>query len=53
MTNNPVDISIVIVNYNVSDALDNCLMSIQKANTGSRNLEIFVVDNNSVDNSVE
>jgi hypothetical protein len=53
MTNNPVDISIVIVNYNVADALDNCLMSIHKANTGSRNLEIFVVDNNSVDNSVE
>ncbi len=46
------DISVVIVNYNVKDFLYQCLRSIEKA---SQNLEveIIVVDNHSVDNSVE
>ncbi|MBN2571587.1 MAG: glycosyltransferase [Ignavibacteriales bacterium] len=48
-----IDISIVIVNFNVKDALDNCLSSIYKSNTSSHNLEIFLVDNNSFDGSVE
>lgn len=52
MSNIP-DISIVIVNYNVKDALDNCLSSIYKSNTSGHSLEIFVVDNNSFDGSVK
>ena len=45
-------LSIIIVNYNVKYFLHQCLKSI---NSTSKNiqLEIFVVDNNSVDNSVE
>lgn len=53
MISRPVDISIVIVNYNVKDALDNCLSSIYKSNINNWNLEIFVVDNHSVDGSTD
>ena len=47
-----IDISIVIVNYNVKDYLYKCLQSVR---TSSNNLkiEVIVVDNNSSDNSVE
>lgn len=45
------DISIIIVNYNVKDALDNCLASIYKSNSTNLNIEIIVVDNNSIDGS--
>lgn len=45
------DVSIIIVNYNVKDALDNCIASIYKSNNTNLNLEIFVVDNNSIDSS--
>lgn len=48
-----VDISVVIVNYNVKNLIDNCLASIYKASRHSAlNTEIFVVDNNSIDGSV-
>lgn len=45
-------LSIIIVNYNVQHFLEQCLHSIRKA---VKNIpsEIFVVDNNSVDGSVE
>jgi len=45
-------LSVIIVNYNVRYFLEQCLHSVVKA---SKNLavEIFVVDNNSADNSVE
>ena len=46
-------ISIVIVNYNVKELLENCLNSIYKANDDLCELEIFVVDNNSIDKSPE
>jgi GT2 family glycosyltransferase len=46
------DISIIIVNYNVRDLLDTCIASIYKANTFNYKIEIYVVDNNSVDDSV-
>jgi GT2 family glycosyltransferase len=44
-------LSVIIVNYNVEHFLEQCLHSVRKA---SKNLsvEIFVVDNNSVDGSV-
>lgn len=46
------DISIVIVNYNVKDFLFKCLSSVRAASEGL-NVETIVVDNNSVDGSVE
>jgi O-antigen biosynthesis protein len=45
-------LSVVIVNYNVRHFLEQCLLSISKAIKGI-DAEIFVVDNNSVDGSVE
>ncbi|MBK7986131.1 MAG: glycosyltransferase family 2 protein [Ignavibacteria bacterium] len=45
-------ISIVIVNYNVKDFLYQCLRSIERA-SANLTLEIFVVDNNSTDGSME
>jgi len=47
------DISIIIVNYNVKDLADNCISSIYKANVSNYALEIFFVDNYSVDGSFE
>ena len=46
------DISVVIVNYNVKDAVDNCIASIYKT-LGNLTAEIFFVDNNSIDGSAE
>ncbi|HPP39702.1 MAG TPA: glycosyltransferase [Candidatus Kapabacteria bacterium] len=51
MVKNP-DISIIIVNYNVKDFLRACLQSIREA-TGNLSIETIVVDNNSVDGSVD
>jgi GT2 family glycosyltransferase len=45
-------LSIVIVNYNVRYFLEQCLHSVKKALNGL-SAEVFVVDNNSVDGSVE
>ncbi|MCX7834182.1 MAG: glycosyltransferase [Ignavibacteria bacterium] len=45
------DVSVIIVNYNVKDILDNCIASIYKSNNTNLNIEIFVVDNNSIDGS--
>jgi O-antigen biosynthesis protein len=45
-------LSVIIVNYNVKYFLEQCLYSVRKASTGLDS-EIFVVDNNSVDGSVE
>jgi O-antigen biosynthesis protein len=47
------DVSIIIVNYNVKDLVDNCVASIYKSNNSNLNLEIFLVDNNSIDGSSE
>lgn len=46
------DISIIIVNYNVKHFLAECLRSVFAARQ-TLDLEVFVVDNNSVDRSVE
>jgi GT2 family glycosyltransferase len=45
-------LSIIIVNYNVEYFLEQCLNSVYNALEGI-NAEVFVVDNNSVDNSIE
>ena len=47
-----IDVSIIIVNYNVRYFLEQCLISVYKS-VKDLNVEIFVVDNDSVDNSVE
>jgi GT2 family glycosyltransferase len=46
-----LDISVIIVNYNVRYFIEQCLTSVLKAKK-DLNIEIIVVDNNSVDNSV-
>ena len=48
----PVKLSVIIVNYNVQHFLEQCLHSVLKA---SKNIsvEIIVVDNNSVDGSIQ
>jgi GT2 family glycosyltransferase len=45
-------LSVVIVNYNVKYFLEQCLLSVIKASEGL-DVEVFVVDNNSVDGSVK
>ena len=46
-----IDISIIIVNWNVTDLLKKCLLSIYK-HIKSYNKEVIVIDNASSDNSV-
>lgn len=46
-----VQLSIIIVNYNVKHFVEQCLYSVYKALKGIE-AEVFVVDNNSVDGSV-
>jgi len=46
-----VKLSIIIVNYNVAHFLEQCLVAVFKA-TKNINAEVFVVDNNSTDNSI-
>jgi len=45
-------LSIIIVNYNVKHFLEQCLYSVRKA-AKNMAVEVWVVDNNSVDDSVE
>jgi len=45
-------LSVIIVNYNVKHFLEQCLQSVHKA-IQNVDAEVFVVDNNSVDRSVE
>lgn len=47
-----MDLSVIIVNYNVRHFLEQCLISARKAAAG-RSIEIIVVDNHSLDGSVE
>ena len=47
-----LDCSVIIVNYNVREFLEQALRSVERA-TGDLDVEVFVVDNNSVDGSVE
>lgn len=47
-----MQLSVIIVNYNVKHFLEQCLHSVQKAMTGI-NGEVIVVDNNSSDDSID
>lgn len=47
-----LDLSVIIVNYNVREFLEQALRSVRRAAEGL-SVEVFVVDNNSVDGSVE
>ncbi len=47
-----LDLSVIIVNYNVREFLEQALRSVFRAR-GHLRMEVFVVDNNSVDGSVE
>lgn len=53
MNSKAIDISVIIVNYNVKELVDNCIASIYTANNNEYSLEIFLVDNNSIDESPE
>ena len=50
--NKTYDLSVIIVNYNVEHFLEQCLNSVLKASQ-KINVEVFVVDNNSSDGSIE
>ncbi len=50
-TTDVVDVSVIIVNYNVREFLEQALDSVERAAAGLT-VETFVVDNNSVDGSV-
>lgn len=47
-----MDLSIIIVNYNTRELTLQCISTVYESNI-ENNLEVFVVDNNSSDNSVE
>ena len=51
-TTSAPDVSVVIVNYNVREFLEQALDSIELAST-NLDVEVFVVDNNSADGSVQ
>ena len=52
ISNSP-DLSVIIVNFNTKQLLDNCLASVFKAVAPTRGLEAIVVDNGSTDGSQE
>jgi GT2 family glycosyltransferase len=52
VTNKSMDLSVIIVNYNVKYFLEQCLHAVLNA-AGKLAVEIFVVDNNSADGSVQ
>lgn len=50
--NSKIDISVIIVNYNVKDFLLQCLRTINESR-GNLSVEIIVIDNNSNDGSID
>lgn len=52
MSQSPIEISVIIVNYNVKHFLEQCLNSVMTALNHARG-EVFVVDNNSIDGSMK
>lgn len=53
MTKYKNELAVIIVNYSTSKLLDDCLSSIFKADAPKGGLEVVVVDNGSVDDSVK
>lgn len=53
MTKYQNDLAIIIVNYNTRDLLDDCLASIFRADGPRGGLQVVVVDNGSVDDSMD
>jgi len=51
MKNNEPLVSVIIVNYNGQNHLENCLKSLM--NIAYKNYEVIIVDNNSTDESIE
>jgi len=51
MNNNEPLVSVIIVNYNGKNHLENCLKSLM--NIAYKNYEVIIVDNNSTDESIE
>jgi len=49
----PYDISVIIVNYNVRHFVVECLESFRRSQLGQLRVQVFVVDNASIDGSVE
>ena len=47
-----MELSVIIINYNVKHFLEQCLCSVRKAVAGME-AEVLVIDNNSSDNSIE
>jgi O-antigen biosynthesis protein len=47
-----VDLSVIIINYNVKHFLEQCLSSVQRA-ISTISAEVIVIDNNSMDNSLD
>ncbi len=47
------DLAIIIVNYNTKDLLSNCLKTIRSAEKPAKGVEVIVVDNGSVDGSLQ
>ncbi|MCF7811838.1 glycosyltransferase family 2 protein, partial [bacterium] len=47
-----IDVSVIIVNYNVKSFAEQCLHSVSAA-IGNLSVEVFVIDNGSTDGSVE
>ena len=53
MDDHSIELSVIIVSWNVSDLLAACLKSVQECSSEVHGLEIFVVDNASSDATVE
>ena len=47
-----IEVSIIIVNYNVRHFILQCLDSIYRSNYDLTNIEVIVIDNNSIDGSI-
>ena len=48
-----IDISVIIINYNVEEYIISCIESIYKNEPPKNSFEIIVVDNKSIDNSIK